>query len=911
MSENTYIGSDAQSLLLSLLGTNAIFGSMPIGIVLRNSHGEVIDCNDQAEAIMEVSRNDLLAHTSDDPVWEVVREGGSPFPLDEQPAQMTLKTGEPCLDVVMGQTFARQSRHWLMMRTARVPLDGAEEGVISAFFDITARIRSRRILKLVAEANRIIITSKDENECLEQLCDMIVKLGGYKLAWIGTTSSARRRHYDIAFAAGATDYLQDHATSWWEYSESGATASTSTKDALYIADDLAQYPWDESQRNRASEFNLGSSLLLPLDLNGSDAILVVYDDVTFGFHQATVAGFQQIVREIKFGLAHIRSIHETQVALEELTISNDALQFAERNLAESEKWFRELLSNSNDLIIVLDEHARVLYANPANANTSGYDAETRLGGDDFAHIHPDDYDLAYAKFQEALSGNGDNEPVTIRFLKANGEWQFLECVLANCIDDPAIKGIIVNARDVTERTHLAKALRTLTNGSQVLVSAHDEASLIEEICRTIVTSGDFALAWVGLTNDSDKLVRPAGFAGRTAYLDNLLVTWDEEDTGLGPTGSAIRLGEVQVLAGISDSNWFAAGKERAEEFDLRTVCAFPLRVDGKVIGALTIFSSEEGAFDPEELSLLGELSKYLGYGIGRLRDAERLAAHTSLLSDSELRFRPAFESNMAPMSFTDPDDVTISVNDAFCRMIGYSREELLGRDSVHFTFPSDVGISEETIARLKSNVIDQARYFKRYLRKDGRVIISEVLRSPARDVSGKTLYFVSSEREVTEERALAEQLTHQALHDPLTGLANRVLFEDRLIQAHSRVERQGGFGAVLLLDLDDFSAVNDSHGHLAGDQLLVQLARRFQSVTRTSDTLGRFGGDEFLYLAEGLESASDAQAMAVRLLETLNEPFTFNEVHFEQHASAGIAIWDVTSNAPDELITSLKSMSVD
>jgi len=470
------------------------------------------------------------------------------------------------------------------------------------------------------------------------------------------------------------------------------------------------------------------------------------------------------------------------------------------------------------------------------------------------------------------------------------------------LDDPAIKGIIVNARDVTERIHLSRALRTLSNGNQVLVSATDEVSLIEETCRTIVNSGDFLLAWVGLIDEKDMVVHPAGVGGRTDYLDEVHVTWDESLTGLGPTGTAIRTGTVQVLADIRRSNWPAVGRKRAEEFGFRTVCAFPLKIGDKAVGALTIFSNEEGAFGSEEISLLGELANSLGYGIGRLRDAVRLAENTALQRESEQRFRLAFESNMAPMVFSDLDDLVIAVNDAFCRMVGFSKEELVGHDSVQFTYPSDVGITEETIARLNADEVEQVRYVKRYLRKDGRVIISEVSRSPARDASGKTIYFVSSEREITEERALAEQLTHQALHDPLTGLANRVLFEDRLVQAHSRIERQGGFGAVLLLDLDDFSAVNDSHGHLVGDELLVQIARRFETVTRATDTLGRFGGDEFLYLAEGLKTASQAEDVAMRLLDVLNQPFSFDEVRFGQHASIGVAIWDATSTSANELI---------
>ncbi|MHB8378811.1 MAG: sensor domain-containing protein [Acidimicrobiales bacterium] len=895
---------ETQDPLLSLLNSDPVLRSVSIGIVLRNARGEVIDFNDQAASILGLPREELQARPTNESLFDTWREDGSDFPYEEQPSQVTLRTGEPCFDVVMGVSYRRQRRRWVIASTARIALESGESGVISTFYDVTPRIKSRRILKLVAEANRIVLTSKNESECLAQLCEMLVGLGGYKLAWIGPASFDRERPLTITFAAGATKYVRDSLAPWWESSSSpsdGAPGRSRT-DAVHVADDLTSDDWGAFERARAREFELGSSLVLPLDPTGFDAIIVVFDEATFAFDETTVAGFTQIVKEIEFGLVHLRSIRRTEVALEELTVANEALLTARHTLAESEQWFRELLANSSDVIIVIDDQAHVLYANPANANASGYDPATRLGGDGFEHIHPDDYELALQTFNDTVNGTGDGEPIILRFVKANGEWQFLECVLANCLDDPAIKGIIVNARDVTERIHLSRALRTLSNGNRVLVSATDESSLIQETCQTIVTSGVFLLAWVGLIGERDKIVYPAGVGGRSDYLDEVHVTWDEGVGGLGPTGTAIRTGDVQVLADIRQSNWPAAGKLRAENYGFRTVCAFPLKVGVEIIGALTIFSNEEGAFGPEEISLLGELADSLGYGIGRLRDAVRLADNAALRHESEQRFRLAFESNMAPMVFSDLNDLALAVNDAFCRMVGYSKEELLGRDSVHFTYPSDVGITEETIARLNADDAEQLRYVKRYLRKDGRLIISEVSRSPARDATGKTIYFVSSEREITEERALAEQLTHQALHDPLTGLANRVLFEDRLTQAHARIERQGGVGAVLLLDLDDFSSVNDSHGHLIGDELLVQIARRFETVTRASDTLGRFGGDEFLYLAEGLESAAQAEDVAVRLLDVLNQPFSFDEVLFGQHASIGVAIWDSSSADPHDLI---------
>jgi diguanylate cyclase (GGDEF)-like protein/PAS domain S-box-containing protein len=279
---------------------------------------------------------------------------------------------------------------------------------------------------------------------------------------------------------------------------------------------------------------------------------------------------------------------------------------------------------------------------------------------------------------------------------------------------------------------------------------------------------------------------------------------------------------------------------------------------------------------------------------------QREAEHAR--AEVENHFRLAFENNMSPMIFTDFESRLMAANDAFCQMIGYTREEVLGRLTTTFTFPDDLGITEENHRRLTSGEIEQARYVKRYLHKDGRVIVVEVSKSPALDESGNTLYFVVSQRDITEERALTSQLSHQALHDPLTGLANRALFEDRLSQAYARIVRQGGFGAVLLLDLDDFKGVNDAYGHLVGDQLLVGIARRLELVTRSTDTLCRFGGDEFLYLAEELASPAEADDVANRLLEVLTEPFSFNGIDLEQHASIGIVVCDGTNTNPDECV---------
>jgi diguanylate cyclase (GGDEF)-like protein/PAS domain S-box-containing protein len=280
--------------------------------------------------------------------------------------------------------------------------------------------------------------------------------------------------------------------------------------------------------------------------------------------------------------------------------------------------------------------------------------------------------------------------------------------------------------------------------------------------------------------------------------------------------------------------------------------------------------------------------------------AEAIAADA--FANSEQRFRLAFEQSMAGTILVDLEDKVLEVNDAFCQMIGRNRDEIVAKRSELFTHPEDRSISDKAHRRLTSGELDQVSYIKRYLRKNGQVIVVEVSKSAVRDASGSTLYFVTSVRDVTKERALNAQLSHQALHDSLTGLANRVLFENRLSQAHARTARRGGWNAVMLLDLDDFKEVNDSLGHLVGDELLVALARRFEEVTRSTDTLCRFGGDEFIYLAEELASPAQAEEVAERLLGVLAKPFSLAGTQVQQHASIGTVVLEGTGKAWTELI---------
>jgi diguanylate cyclase (GGDEF)-like protein len=155
-------------------------------------------------------------------------------------------------------------------------------------------------------------------------------------------------------------------------------------------------------------------------------------------------------------------------------------------------------------------------------------------------------------------------------------------------------------------------------------------------------------------------------------------------------------------------------------------------------------------------------------------------------------------------------------------------------------------------------------------------------------------------QDVTERKRTEARLAHQAMHDPLTGLPNRTLFTDRMQLAKARLER-GGSLALLFCDLDDFKEINDGFGHEAGDRILIQVADRLRSILRPSDTVSRFGGDEFALLCEALETGA-AERIAARIAEAFSAPFVIDGREVSLSVSTGIVLTSDPEVDPDRLM---------
>ena len=246
-------------------------------------------------------------------------------------------------------------------------------------------------------------------------------------------------------------------------------------------------------------------------------------------------------------------------------------------------------------------------------------------------------------------------------------------------------------------------------------------------------------------------------------------------------------------------------------------------------------------------------------------------------SEEELRLlRRAVEASHNALLIVDAraqDMPVVWVNSAFEKITGYSAADMLGRNC-RMLQGCDREQRELGEIRLGLKEARDVQVLLRNYRKDGTLFWNELLISPVRDEVGAVSHFVGAIHDVSERHRYEEQLAHRATHDELTGLPNRVLLEDRLQQALLGVDRYGGCAGVVFIDLDDFKLINDTLGHGTGDTVLREVANRLQVVVRASDTVGRFGGDEFVVVLGEHSDADSIAAIVGRIVECLHVPLS-------------------------------------
>lgn len=377
----------------------------------------------------------------------------------------------------------------------------------------------------------------------------------------------------------------------------------------------------------------------------------------------------------------------------------------------------------------------------------------------------------------------------------------------------------------------------------------------------------------------------------------------DEDRGFGMDARDLPWFQrrAQAPAGSFVDNSSLDGVPRIISY--RTMAGYPLMV--------TVGTASTSALAPTQgrrggyLWLAGSVSAGLLLFTTLLMLAlSRQRAAAQALRASEALFRATFHQAAMGIVHLSPEGRILLANNKFCTMLGYDMAELRVRTVFDLGDPDRQQEAHLVLRkRLSSDNTDALpEVEKTYLRKDGSLLwVCEAL-GVVRDRQGRPERVVAVVQDITGRKALEARLSHDAMHDALTGLPNRLMFHDRLSQVLESARRRQTLAGVLFLDLDGFKAVNDTLGHAAGDDLLQQVARRLEACVRAEDTVARMGGDEFGVVLASVAQAGDCERVAIKILDALAQPFPLAAREVRISASVGGALFPAHGQDMDSLL---------
>lgn len=505
---------------------------------------------------------------------------------------------------------------------------------------------------------------------------------------------------------------------------------------------------------------------------------------------------------------------------------------AEEALVTSERRFRAVVQNATDVVNIADTEGVMTYTSPSMERVLGYAPQELIGTQARDLMHPDDVERVEQTVAEQWAG-GKEEPIEYRVRHRDGSWRIVNALIVNLFDEPTIEGVVGTMWDVTEQVETKAAL----------------ALTLER--------------YAALARYATDLVTVSGPDGLVQYLSPS-VQWilgyePEELIGTSPAAVIHPEDAASISKAILES--------ATEGTDPPLITYRVRHRDGSW---RTLESTTTNLLD--EPSVCGMVTN--SRDVTERRVAEQKAAQLTAI----------LEASNEVVVLSDPSGQVVYANRAARHLLGEQEHQQTSELS-----------SPSTRERLRTEIMPIVRdqgVWSGELELVGRDGVSVPVAGTVQahhDEDGKLELVSTIAHDISELKTAQRRLEHEATHDALTGLANRVLFREMGERAIARASRSHEALAVLFLDLDGFKLVNDSFGHDVGDQLLAQVALRLRDAVRMGDTVARLGGDEFVVLCEHPGSEEEVVQLSQRLIALVSQPFWIQGHEVRVGASVGIA----------------------
>lgn len=573
----------------------------------------------------------------------------------------------------------------------------------------------------------------------------------------------------------------------------------------------------------------------------------------------------------------------------------------EKALWEERQMLRTLIDSIPDAVYVKDTDGHYVVSNLAHQRAVGAGSQDEILGTSASDWYPLDLAENYIAADRALLQTG--EPIIEHEEKSLGNAR-QDLIIVSTTKVPLrdqagrITGLVGINRDITENRRVQKRLLVFAE----LIHKLSATTTPRQAGRVIVSAAQELIGW-----DSCFLVQYAEETNHAHPLFNVdtvdgqivevaLEQW--EGAPVGYTLKTIQEGKQLVLRSTEEvlppGSYKFGNQERRSE----SLMFVPIRDQQHVIGVLSIQSYKADAYKESDLDLLQNLADHCSEALARIQaqDATRITMERFALAtrgtndgvwDWDLVRNQVYYSTRwkSIIGYDEPE-------------VGTSPEEWL--DRIHQDDAERV--RQELQAHMEGQTKDFSSEF-RMRHRNGEYVWVLCRGQAVCNADGKAVRVAGSLTDISERHAFQEQLTKAAFYDPLTGLANRALFMDRLGHCLSHTRRNKNYRfAVLFMDLDRFKLVNDSLGHLVGDKLLKEIGVRLVRQMRGEDTVARLGGDEFTILMEDLRSPRDAIRVAERILREIAEPFAIEGSEIFSSTSIGITIGSGSYKSVEEVL---------
>lgn len=566
-----------------------------------------------------------------------------------------------------------------------------------------------------------------------------------------------------------------------------------------------------------------------------------------------------------------------------------------QTLTEREALLRSLFDTASVGIFLVGTDSRITQVNQGMAELFGCSMQQLLGMEYAELVEPSQREAGRVHKQQLLEAKVDLVDTDRLYLRADGT-PFWGRLTGRRMYGPngELRGLLGAITDISDRKRLQhfESFRSQT----LEMMARDEP--LDDILQRIVLGVEDISP--GAVVSCTQLT-PDGLALGHCVSPNVPKFYTDAINGvpIGPThgscGAAAALAQRVVVESIATHPNWAPFKELAAKAGFGACWSQPIMgSDGRVLGTLAMYHSEPNTPSDADFTIMELSARLATVAIERHRAAQKLR-------ESEVRLQLAasvFTHAQEGIMITAPDGTILEVNTAFSNITGYSRDEVVGViPHMMTTAHPNPDYYSDMLAQLAAEGRWQGEHWIRH--KCGKLIALNETISAVYDSSGQLQHYVALLSDITALMEQQKKLEHNAHFDTLTDLPNRLLLMDRLNLAMNQSQRRGQSLALVFVDLDGFKSVNDQHGHAVGDELLRAIALRMRTVLRDSDTLARFGGDEFVVILVDLFEPQACIPMLQRLLDTASQPVELGPQQLQVSASLGVALYTPDSTGID------------